>query len=115
MNQNTFFTLLVATFLFFACSSNPTASKDPGSISGTVYDATTGSVLAKANVITTPPTFSVTTDTLGSYTITNVDAGTYRVTAAKFGYDSAGVNVSVSKDLITVADIPLLLDTLSVN
>lgn len=98
-------------FIFMiSCSSEPTATKKTGSIEGFVFDGSTGFPLDKARVITTPPTFSVTTDTLGNYQITNVKPGTYRVNAAKFGYDSTGVDISVSSGMISTADVPLIHD-----
>lgn len=107
---------LSTLFIFLiACSSEPTSTEKTGSIEGFVFDGSTGFPLDKARVITTPPTFSVTTDTLGNYQITNVDPGTYRVNAAKFGYDSTGVDISVSAGIITTADIPLVLDSLSTS
>lgn len=105
--------LSLLVLLIIACSSEPTATEKTGSIEGFVFDASNGFPLNKARVITTPPTFSVTTDTLGTYQITNVAPGTYRVNAAKFGYDSTGVNISVSAGIITTADIPLVQDSLS--
>jgi len=106
---------LSTLFVFLiACSSEPTSTEKIGSIEGFVFDGSTGFPLNKARVITTPPTFSVTTDTLGNYQITNVDPGTYRVNAAKFGYDSTGVNISVSAGIITTADIPLISDSIDV-
>ncbi len=110
---------LFATFLTFflflsACGGDePTATISTGTISGTVYDASAGTPIAKARVITEPPTGSVTTGDNGTYEITNVEPGTYHINAAKFGYDSAGVNISISADVTTTADIPLLPDSLS--
>lgn len=103
--------ILFFALLAIACSSPTTSSTKPGTISGTIYDATDGSVLEKASVVTNPPTFSVTTDSLGSYSITNVPPGTYHVTANMFGYDSAGVDIAVDSKLTTTADISLLPDT----
>lgn len=107
--------MIVVFTTLLACSSEPTATEKTGSIEGYVFDGSTGFPLDKARVITTPPTFSVTTDTSGNYQITNVKPGTYRVNAAKFGFDSTGVNISVSAGIITTADIPLIRDTLNVN
>ncbi len=105
--------ILSIGLLLYACGDEPTATVSTGTISGTVYDASAGTPIAKARVITHPPTGSVTTGDNGAYEITNVQPGTYHINAAKFGYDSAGVNISVSADVTTTADIPLLPDSLS--
>ncbi len=110
----TFAALLLTSFLLVtACGDEPTATISTGTISGTVYDASAGTPIAKARVITEPPSGSVTTGDNGSYEITNVEPGTYHINAAKFGFDSAGVNISVSANVTTTADIPLLPDSLS--
>ena len=108
-----FFLSVLFLLTFASCGDDPVSGKKTGSIEGTIIDGVTELALSKAQVTTTPPTFSVTTDTTGSYQIANVEPGTYRVTASKFGYDSAGVNISVSEGKITTADISLLSDTLS--
>jgi len=105
--------LLVLIFLFISCGGNtPTAAVSSGTISGIVYDASAGTPINKARVITVPPTSSVTTNDSGAYEITNVEPGTYHINAAKFAFDSAGVDISVSADVTTTADIPLLPDSL---
>jgi len=110
------FALSIFMLTYTSCSDNPTKAEESGSIEGIVYDASSGLTLFKANIITKPPTSSVTTDTSGFYKITNVDAGTYRVTALKADYDSAGVNILVIEGLMTTADIQLSLsDTAAVN
>lgn len=95
----------------FTCSETPTKGSDTGKITGTVYDAVSGSAINKALVLTTPPTSAVTTDTTGAYQITNVEGGTYHVRASKAGYDSAGVDISVSAGNTTIADISLESDS----
>ncbi len=111
-----FIFFILSTFFvisLISCGNDPVSGKKAGSIEGTVIDGITDLPLAKAQVTTTPPTFSVTTDTTGGYKIDNVEPGTYRVRASKFGYDSAGVSISVSEGKITTADISLLSDSLS--
>jgi len=96
------------------CSSDsPTKTSDTGKIQGKIYNAENGTAIGKALVVTKPPTSAVTTDTLGAYEIENVETGRYHVTALKAGYDSAGVNISVSAGNTTIADISLLQDTSS--
>lgn len=104
---------LLLIFTLLSCGGDPVSGKKTGSIEGVVIDGFTDLAISKAQVTTTPPTFSVTTDTSGSYQIANVEPGTYHITASKFGYDSAGVNISVASGEITTADISLLSDTLA--
>ncbi len=111
--HSSFFLAMLFLFTLASCGGDPVSGKKTGSIEGTVIDGFTELPISKAQVTTTPPTFSVTTDTTGSYQIANVEPGTYRVTAAKFGYDSTGVSISVSEGKTTIADISLLSDTLS--
>ena len=100
--------------IIYSCSS-PSSSAKVGSIEGFVYDASTGLALYQAKIITNPPTYSVTTDSLGNYQIDNVESGVYHVTAEKFGYDSSGVDITVIGGIASTADIPLLSDTLLSN
>jgi thermitase len=65
----------------------------PGSISGAVVSAKDGSPLIGATV--TDGTRTTTTDATGKYTITNVPAGTYQVTASNSGYYSSSSTVTV--------------------
>ncbi len=55
-----------------------------GSISGTVFDGSTTTPIE--NAIVEANHFSVATDQLGSYQLTNVPTGTYTVTARAYGY-----------------------------
>jgi len=77
-----------------------------------VYDFTTGEIIGNANIVTIPPSGSVTSDTLtGEFKILHVDPGVYHVRADKNGYDTSGVDISVIKDDKTIADIPLKTDS----
>ena len=114
MKRNAYLFLILGIIVFYSCSSSTSPSK-VGSIEGFVYDGGTGLALYQAKVITDPPTYSVTTDSLGIYTIENVKAGVYRVTADKFGYDSSGVDITVIGGIASTADIPLVIDSLSSN
>lgn len=103
---------LVSLAVLLSFCSDPAKTADTGKISGTVYDALNGGPIDKALVLTTPPTSAVTTDTTGAYQIGNVQEGTYHVRASKAGYDSAGVDISVSAGNTTIADISLQSDSL---
>ena len=108
--------LVLLVLIFIACGQEEaTEPAIQGNISGTIYDALEGDPIDKAKVITTPPSSAVTTAADGSYSINNVDPGVYRVNAAKLGFDSSSVNITVSAGNTAIADIPLLADTLSAN
>jgi hypothetical protein len=84
------------------------AASDPavlGAISGNVTDVETDSAIAGATV--TDGTRSATTDAEGSYTIADVPAGTYTVTASAAGYGGGSMSVTVSGDETSTADFAL--------
>ena len=91
-----------------ASTANLVLSLSTGTISGKVTDAYTGAALAGADVSTLPATTSVTTDATGSYTISNVPAGSYTLTAAKSGYNSASTSVTVTGGQTSTADAGLV-------
>ncbi len=78
-----------------------------GKIKGFVSEYGTDSLIYNANVFTTPATSYVTTDEKGEYTIYNVEPGEYSVTAAKTGYDTLTVQISVVADKTTYANFIL--------
>lgn len=67
----------------------------PGSISGTIRNATTSATIAGVTVTTNPSTTTVVTDAGGQYLITSVPAGSYSVTANASGYEAATATASV--------------------
>tara|TARA_B100000900_G_scaffold177680_1_gene150634 strand:- start:1571 stop:4555 length:2985 start_codon:yes stop_codon:yes gene_type:complete len=76
-------------------------SQTTGKIRGTVTSAD-GQPLAGANVIVDGTAKGAATDGDGKYTILNVEAGTYSVTASYIGYQSStSSNVSIKVDLTT--------------
>lgn len=83
--------LIVAVFLLMlaiGCGDDGdagTPAVDKGSISGTVKDASNNPI-GGATVETSPATSSATTDSSGTFTISNVPIGVYSVTATKSGY-----------------------------
>ena len=79
-----------------------------GTITGTVTDSLTGEPLPGVNVVLEGTTQGAATSADGQYTISEVEAGTYTVTATFIGYDSesrAGVRVRDGDD--TVVDFAL--------
>ncbi len=81
------------------------SSTTTGEISGIVIDSRDGSPIPYANVITEPPTSSVTTDSDGKYSISGVYPGDYRVIAIKLDNTSRDVRVAVTAGEMTTADL----------
>ena len=86
-------------------ANTPKTEPTTGKISGKVIDSSDGSPIPFANVITDPPTSSVTTDADGNYSISDVHPGNYRVIAIKLDYTSRDVLISVTAGGITTADL----------
>ena len=77
----------------------------PGSITGSVTDAQDGSPIAGATV--TDGTRTATTDSSGEYTVADVPAGDYEVTASKEGYETSPLTVNVISGSTTLANFSL--------
>ncbi|MCH8011254.1 MAG: TonB-dependent receptor [Candidatus Marinimicrobia bacterium] len=72
-------------------------------ITGSVSDAETGEVLAGANVVVEGTTLGAAADANGSFSISNVPAGTHTVTASVIGYELSSRTVTVpSSGSVTV-------------
>ncbi|MDA3860525.1 MAG: carboxypeptidase regulatory-like domain-containing protein [Melioribacteraceae bacterium] len=78
-----------------------------GSVAGIVRDATTGNPIRGVSITTDPGTSSVTTDSLGSYTLVNLTPSNYSIIADKMGFVSTQVSVLVIAEETTTADITL--------
>ena len=76
-----------------------------GSLTGKVTDASTGAALSGATVSYTGG--STVTDSTGSYTLSNVAAGTYNVTASDSGYTSQTSSATVSSGTATTLNFQL--------
>ena len=110
------FLLIFAAFLFLqSCSEDdtPTQTVTTGTIQGKVTDANNGTAINNATVVTNPPTSSVSTNSSGEYTISDVTAGTYTVTASKTGCADCSVNVSVVAGKTTTANIQMVSTTIT--
>ena len=67
-------------------------------VSGTVTDASTGEALAGANVVVTGTSMGAAATADGSYSISNVPAGSYTITASVIGYADGSQSVNISGD-----------------
>ncbi len=81
-----------------------------GTISGTVTEEGTGTPISGASVSTQPSTTTVTTDGQGNYTISDVDPGSYTVTASASGYIADSANVTVTAGDTSTANLALQAD-----
>ena len=107
-NTLSFLLVLIIICLSFSCKTKPTETPPlETKITGKVLDKTSNSALSGAVITTNPTTSSVTTDANGNYTIPDVSAGQYTVTAAKDGYGSSFVTVTVTEGNTVNADIQL--------
>ena len=89
----------------YACSSNSCIQQAVNySISGSVYNDGTNSLLSGATV-SLQGYGSVTTDGSGHFTFSNIPAGTYSVTISKTGFDTLTTSITVSPTLIFVFNI----------
>ena len=92
------------------CSKkNPTGSAvaGPGTISGIVTKYCDTTVIYGVAISTTPASSLVSTNADGRYTISNVSAGNYTVTASKSGYRNNNKTVTVISDQTTTVDFAL--------
>ncbi len=70
-----------------------TGISNTGAISGIITDSHSGSGITGVKVTATPGNYTATTNSAGSYTVSNIPAGTgYTVSASKTGYDSNSKN-----------------------
>ncbi len=108
-SQSLRFALICSLLLSFAsCTKKPTeATPLETNIAGRVLDKDNNSTIPGAQITTSPTTSSVTTDASGSYTIQNVNAGQYVVSAAKAGYNSASINLTVVEGKTASGDIQM--------
>ena len=81
-------------------------SPTTGTISGWVR-TTGGTGISGATVSTNTGGYTATTDSNGDYTLSNVNAGTYSVTASKYGYAPSSAAVTVTAGSTSVANYTL--------
>lgn len=92
----------------FGCNTKPTETQALDTkISGKVVDKDNNEALTDVQITTSPTTSSVSTDGSGNYTIPDVKAGQYIVSASKSGYTSNSITVLVSEGKTASADVKL--------
>lgn len=103
---------LSALLLVAACKKAenpvaPAATPVTGGIRGVVTEAGSAAVISQVYITTKNSSSAVTTDAKGAYSIENMKPGTYILTAAKQGYDTSTVSITVDAGIITKADFIL--------
>lgn len=86
----------------------PPRTSHDGKLNGIVTDAKTGKGLPFAEVIANPGNYSVTTDSIGKFTITGVPPGSYTVSASKDGYTTTSKSSGMKLVMTTVME-PLII------
>lgn len=82
-----------------------------GSISGTVTTSNPGAPIEGATVVTTPGAWEGQSDGLGQFTITDLPAGVYDLTASAIGYSEATeTGVEVIENAVT--EVSFVLDAI---
>jgi len=99
--------LLVA---FTACKDPSTGPSGTGSIDGRVVNDSTGAPVQGASITTSPATSAPLTDGDGRFTIQDIEAGEYSITAQKSGFESATVSIAVREDETTEATLLMAPD-----
>lgn len=82
-----------------------TAASGGGTVTGKITNASSGAAVAGATVSWSGG--STTSNTSGVYTLTNVTAGTIKVTAGKTGYLSRTLSVGVTSGTTSTLNIPI--------
>jgi len=101
------------TVMALSCKEDEQSPVEPtpsehGTIKGNIIEFGSSSPLSLVNVYSVPPTSYVKTDESGNYVIKTVEPGQYQVVAAKIGFDTITVDVTVSAGAVTVADFILV-------
>lgn len=96
-------------------TATPTGTATPtptppttGAITGTVVSSAVGAAIPGATVSTDVGGFTATTGADGSYTIADVTAGDYTVTASATGFDSSSQSVTVVAGAAATANFDLV-------
>ena len=99
--------LVVGTLAFTACKDATLGPSSRGAIDGLVRDFDSGNAVAGASVTTTPPSEALLTDEEGRFSLDDLEAGTYQITARRSGYLPSTVSVAVRESRTAQATIVL--------
>ena len=85
------------------------------SITGSITDEESGKPLIGANVLIKGSTMGAATDVKGSYTIPNVPAGSYILTANYIGYETVEKDIVVESEKVNRFDFKLLTSAIQME
>ena len=104
------FLFIAVVLALLSCSKDESSTTPPsiGSIFGSVLNASSNSGLVGVQITTLPPTGSVLTGNTGSYSISSIPVGNYKVFASLSGYRSDTVNIAVSSGTTSQVDFRLI-------
>ncbi len=107
---------ILLTVMALSCKDDSQAPVEPtpseyGTIKGSVLEFGSSAPMGMVNIYSEPPTSFVKTDASGNYVIRTVEPGQYKVYAAKIGFDTLSVDVTVTANAVTVADFILVSRT----
>jgi len=99
--------LVVVLLALSGCKDATFGPEIYGTIEGRVLDRDTNVPLANVVVTTSPPSNAILTDSDGRFTVENVAAGNYTITASRSGYSSGTVTVAVQQGRTAQANVLL--------
>lgn len=99
--------LLLAGAVATGCKDATLGPDERGAIEGEVRNYETDEAVAGASVTTSPPTEALLTDAEGRFALSDLEAGTYQVSARRAGYRPSTVSVSVRDDRTAQATLVL--------
>tara|TARA_R110000868_G_scaffold304437_16_gene565235 strand:- start:3447 stop:5717 length:2271 start_codon:yes stop_codon:yes gene_type:complete len=99
---------LIPFFFLLLLSSFTVEARQNASVNGYVKDSETGETLISANVAFLENNRGASTNTLGYFTITNVQAGTYTLAASYIGYQLFQKKITLSEGENLRIDIELI-------
>jgi CarboxypepD_reg-like domain/TonB-dependent Receptor Plug Domain len=94
------------SLLFFVMSTGALAQT--GSVRGTVFDKETGEPIISGTVRIQGTTIGTNTNVDGFFTISNIDAGSYKLVATYIGYDSLVVDIKIADGGITYTNMYMI-------
>lgn len=100
-------------FILSLLLTSATIAQNTGTIRGFVYDGGSGEPVIFTNVIVKGTTIGATTDDNGFFSITDAPVGKQTVICTALGYDTAKVEVTVTKGKIS--NIKLIINEVSVE
>lgn len=99
----------------FIWSTTEVAAQQKASVSGYVTDSETGETLISANIGFQGTRLGASTNTLGYYTITNIDPGTYTLVGSYIGYQSYSRQISLKPGENLRLDIGLIPESIELE